>query len=146
VAIVLPKFSRRRSSTGSGAETQPAVRIELCNEDAVYPAESLLTAQWRISRVASDEIQSVELSVLWHTEGKGDEDLQVHYFHRISEHAIGRLDLGQPQPIRCVLPPTPLSYQGRLISVRWCVRLRLYLSQGREMVAEQPFYLVASNR
>ena len=122
------------------------MRLELCNEDGVYPAESLLTAQWRISRVAIDEIQSVEISVLWHTEGKGDEDLQVQFFHRISEQAVARLDLGQPQSIQCVLPPTPLSDQGRLISLRWCVRLRLYLSQGREIVAEQPFYLVAANQ
>ena len=41
---------------------------------------------------------------------------------------------------------TPLSYHGLLIRLTWCVRLRLYLTGGREIVTEQPFYLVASKR
>jgi len=51
--------------------------------------------------------------------------------------------LADEQSIRCVLPVTPLSYHGRLISVQWCVRMRLFLANGREIVAEQPFYLVS---
>jgi hypothetical protein len=145
VAIVLPKFPRRRSSTGYAAETQPAVKLSLCSDEAVYQAGQALTARWQISRVPSDQIQSLEVSVLWHTEGKGDEDLHVHHFHRITEHQIRRDGISQSHSIACQLPATPLSYRGQLISLCWCVRLRLYLAGGREIVAEQPFYLVSAN-
>jgi hypothetical protein len=143
VAIVLPKLSRRRPSSRLAAEAQPAVRLSLCNDEATYRAGSSLTATWRISRVPLHEIQSLEVSVLWHTEGKGDEDFHVHHFHRLSEAQVRRGGLAEEESIQCVLPPSPLSYHGQLISIRWCVRLRLYLANGREIVAEQPFYLVS---
>ena len=66
VAIVLPKFSRRRSSPGLVAEAQPAVNVTLCNDDGLYRAGGELTAKWLISRVPLDEVQGVEVSVLWH--------------------------------------------------------------------------------
>ena len=143
MAIVLPKFSRRRPSTGLAAETQPAVNLSLCREDGLYEAGRTLTAKWRISRVPLDQVQGLEVSVMWHTEGKGDEDLHVHHFHRVVESQIRRVGLADEQSIHCVLPVTPLSYHGRLISVRWCIRLRLFLANGREIVAEQPFHLVS---
>jgi hypothetical protein len=88
-------------------------------------------------------VQGVEVSVLWHTQGKGDEDLQVHHFHRLVENQIRRAGLANEQSLHCELPPTPLSYHGRLISVLWCIRLRLFIAGGREIVAEQPFHLVS---
>lgn len=143
MAIVLPKFSRRRPSTGLAAETQPAVNLTLCREDGVYVAGGPLTAKWRISRVPLDELQGVEISIMWHTEGKGDEDLHVHHFYRVNENQIRRVGLADEQSVRCVLPETPLSYHGHLISIRWCVRLRMFLANGREIVAEHPFHVVS---
>jgi len=144
VAIVLPKLSRRRPPTGPAAETQPAVRLSLCNEEGIYKSGSSLRACWGITRVPVDEIQCIEISVLWHTEGKGDEDLHVHHFHRITEAHVRRSGIAAESSIECVLPATPLSYRGRLINLCWCVRLRLYLTGGREIVTEQPFYLVSA--
>lgn len=143
MAIVLPKFSRRRSSPGLVAEAQPAVNVTLCNDDGLYRAGGRLSAKWRISRVPLDEVQGVEVSVLWHTEGKGDEDFHVHHFQRFAEHQFRRAGLADEQVLQCVLPATPLSYHGRLIRLQWCVRLRLFLADGREIVAEQPFHLVS---
>jgi hypothetical protein len=119
------------------------VNVSLCREDGVYEAGGQLTAKWRISRIPLEELQGVEVSVLWHTEGKGDEDLHVHHFQRLVETQIRRSGLADQQSLRCDLPRTPLSYHGRLISVLWCIRLRLFLAGGREIVAEQPFHLVA---
>lgn len=144
MAIVLPKFSRRRPSTGLASETQPAVNLSLCRDDSMYEANEKLMAKWRVSRVPLDELQGLEVSVLWHTEGKGDEDLHVHHFHRVNETQIRQYGLADTQSLSCVLPSTPLSYHGKLISVRWCIRLRLFLADGREVVSEQPFHLVSS--
>lgn len=104
----------------------------------------MLCVNWRVSRVTLDELQAIEVSVLWHTEGKGDEDLNVHHFLRVDEGQIRRAGLTDEQSLTCRLPATPLSYHGRLISVRWCARLRLFLKSGREIVTEQPFHLVTS--
>lgn len=119
------------------------MNVTLCREDGIYQAGGELTAKWRIRRIPIDEVQGVEVSVLWHTEGKGDEDLHVHHFHRLVENQIRRTGLADEQSVHCQLPMTPLSYHGRLISVRWCFRLRLFVSDGREIVAEQPFHLVS---
>lgn len=120
------------------------MNLSLCHDNGRYEACGELTAKWRISRVPLDEVQGLEVSVLWHTEGKGDEDLHVHHFHRVTESQVRRVGLADQQSVRCMLPATPLSYHGKLISVRWCVRMRLFLADGREIVAEQPFHLVAA--
>ncbi len=119
------------------------MNVSLCRDDGLYEAGGEMTVKWRVSRVPIDELQGIEISVLWHTEGKGDEDLHVHHFHRLVENQIRRAGLADEQSFSCDLPVTPLSYHGRLISVLWCIRLRLFLGGSREIVAEQPFHLVA---
>jgi len=143
VAIVLPKLSRRRSSPGLAAEAQPAVSVALCRDDAMYEGGKTLCATWKVSRVTLDALTAIETSVLWYTEGKGDTDLLAHHFERLEEDQIRRAGLADEHSLTCELPATPLSYHGRLIRLRWCVRMRLFLSDGREIVTEQPFYLVA---
>ncbi|QDT04078.1 hypothetical protein K227x_24660 [Rubripirellula lacrimiformis] len=119
------------------------MNVTLCREDGVYQAGGELMAKWRVRRISMDDLQSIEVSVLWHTEGKGDEDLHVHHFHRIVESQIRQIGFADEQAIRCVLPASPLSYQGHLITVRWCIRMRLFMQDGRKIMAEQPFHLVA---
>ncbi|KAA5543112.1 hypothetical protein FYK55_12560 [Roseiconus nitratireducens] len=117
--------------------------VSLCREDGMYEGGRELQATWRVSRVTLDSLVAIEISVLWSTEGKGDTDLHVHHFERLDEAQIRRQGLADSQLLRCELPATPLSYHGRLIRLRWCVRMRLFLSDGREIVTDQPFYLVA---
>lgn len=119
------------------------MNVSLCREDGVYQAGGELTASWRVRRISVDDISSVEVSVLWHTEGKGDEDLHVHHFHRLSQEQVRSIGEAERQSLRCRLPASPLSYHGHLIHLRWCLRLRLFLTDGREILAEQPFHLVS---
>ncbi|MDG2221858.1 MAG: hypothetical protein P8L85_10780 [Rubripirellula sp.] len=118
------------------------MNLTLCREDGLYHPREMLAACWRISRVPLERVQGLEVSVMWYTEGKGDEDFHVHHFHRQGENQIRRSGLSDTRSTHCKLPATPLSYRGKLISVRWCVRLRLFLANGREIVTEQPFYLI----
>lgn len=118
------------------------MNVSLDRDDGRYPAGGWLRARWRVRRVSRERLQGAELSVLWYTEGKGDEDLHVHHFQRWSADQIRSLDLQQGQPLVCRLPATPLSYRGRLITIRWSVRLRLFLEGGKGTVTEQPFDLV----
>lgn len=115
----------------------------LCREDGMYEGGKTLEARWRISRVDLDALAAVEVSVLWYTEGKGDTDMQVHYFTRFEQDDLRRCGLADEQSLNCLLPATPLSYHGRLIRVKWAVRIRAFMVDGRECMTEQPFYMVA---
>lgn len=80
---------------------------------------------------------------MWYTEGKGEEDLNVHYFQRWNETQLRQLDLNDAVALRCQLPYSPLSYEGTLVRIRWCVRLRMFCTAGRELVAQMPFQLIS---
>jgi hypothetical protein len=103
-----------------------------------------LSAIWRVSNIAPEVVvDGLEASVMWYTEGKGDEDLNVHHFRRWSDVQFKELDLNQSHGFQCALPLTPLSYEGTLLRIRWCVRLRLFCSVGRDSVAQVPFQLIS---
>lgn len=143
MAIVLPKFPSRRLSRRRGitVRTEPAIGLRLLTlQQALEPAE-LLSFEYCLKRVTVDMIDRLELSVMWCTEGKGSSDLGVHLFERFNREQLSQQPLNQPRQVNTELPCYPLSYEGRLMKIRWCIRLRLYLSDGREITAEQPFYL-----
>lgn len=85
----------------------------------------------------------MEVSVLMYTEGKGEEDLQVHHFERLNASDLARRDLNEDQPFTTRLPYSPLSYDGELLRIRWCVRLRIFLSHGDQLMAQQLFCLAS---
>ena len=101
----------------------------------------MLEFEFSIHRVPVESIDGLEASVLWSTEGKGSEDIGVHFFERLSGSQLSEGSLHLPHLMSTKLPLCPLSYEGRLMKIRWCVRLRLFLKGGREISAEQPFYL-----
>lgn len=106
---------------------------------AYQPGECLSGDYW-IEGVEPNELKAFEVSVLWYTEGKGDEDFSVHDFRRITVD-----DRPQADPRRgefsTVLPQSPLSYDGQIIKLRWCVRVRAFLSRGREVIGQYAFRL-----
>jgi hypothetical protein len=121
--------------------TEPLIRLSL---DAVtsqyYPGERL-TGRYQIEGANPCPVRSAELSVLWYTAGKGEEDIAVHHFERLVDEPARPLDLRTPHRFATVLPVSPLSYDGQIVKVCWCVRLRLFLPQGHETFAETPFRL-----
>ncbi len=143
MAIVLPKFPSRRLSTrrSIAVRTEPAVGLRLLTlQQAMEPREAL-EFEYCLKRVTAVMVDRLEVSVMWSTEGKGSEDLGVHHFECVTREQLSDRPLTQARSISTVLPSHPLSYEGRLMKIRWCIRLRLYLSDGREICAEQPFYL-----
>jgi hypothetical protein len=85
--------------------------------------------------------RAVELSILWYTTGKGEEDMSVHHFERIVDEPSRPLDLRVPRRFSTEMPQSPLSYDGVIVKVCWCVRVRMFLSQGQESVSEAAFCL-----
>lgn len=142
MARVLPKFpSRRLSAKRRVARTEPALGLRFLGLQPRFEPKELLEFEFRIQRVALEEVDRLEISVMWYTEGKGTEDFGVHLFQSLSGEEIAPVIDGRSHPIVTTLPASPLSYEGRLLNIRWCVRLRLYLNDGREISAEKPFYL-----
>lgn len=122
--------------------TWPRLHLLLDGSRKVYHPGERLTGSYWLESVGQAEPTAVEVSVLWHTLGKGDEDLAVHDFDRRTlDPAVRPCPLEQPQRFASVLPPSPLSYEGVIVKIRWCVRVRVFLRKGKDLVAEQPFQL-----
>ncbi len=115
--------------------------IRLLGLQPTYMPQDMLEFEYRIANIQSNTISAVEVSVVWLTEGKGTEDLGVHFFQRLTGNSISASDWSVPQQVQVPLPDSPLSYEGRLLKISWCVRVRFYLNDGTELVAQQPFYL-----
>lgn len=121
--------------------SDPAVLIRLDgNGRARQPGETL-SGEYRLLAAAPEEVKAVEVSVLWYTEGKGDEDLAIHEFWRLDADSGDCIDASRPERFRTVLPYSPLSYEGKIVKIRWCVRVRAFLAHGKEIVGQQVFRL-----
>ena len=120
---------------------EPLVRISLDGNGRTYRPGDTLSGEYRLESIVADEIRAVEVSVLWYSEGKGEEDMAVHEFWRLSAEDGDRTDSRQPGRFSTALPNSPLSYRGVIVKVRWCVRVRVFLTRGREVKGELGFRL-----
>jgi hypothetical protein len=116
------------------------VAVELDRVPPHYQPGETLSGGWTLAAHPDQPVRAVELSVLWYTDGKGDEDLGVHHFERLSGDEGGPIAPGQPRWFAARLPRSPLSYDGVLVKVCWCVRVRVFWDGG-EAVGEAPFRL-----
>ncbi len=119
----------------------PLISIVLDRQLQVHQPGETLRGEYQIDAIDPTEIRAVELSILWYTEGKGEEDLAVHYFERLTAEDAESVALHELRRFQTDLPNSPLSYEGVLVKIRWCVRVRVFLRNGKEFVAERPFQL-----
>ena len=108
--------------------------------DRRYAAEQELAVRYDVAGIEPAAVRALERSVVWYTEGKGEEDLGVHRFERLE----GAARLAEALPggtIAVRLPASPLSYEGVVVKIRWCVRVRLFFASGRDFVSEHVFDL-----
>ena len=120
---------------------QPQIEITLDRENRQYQPDEELKVRYQISSVDPDEIQAVEASVLWYTEGTGEEDMSTHDFRRVLPiDVINKVLIGS-NTFQSRLPRSPLSYDGVIVKLHWVVRVRLFLTRGREIVQELKFQL-----
>ena len=119
----------------------PAVTIKLDSGTHEYLPGRRLSGHFLLEAGQPWSVRSAELSVLWYTAGEGEEDFAVHHFERFVDEPSRRLDLRLPHRFATTLPPSPLSYDGRIVKVCWCVRLRIYPQDGPELLQEAAFRL-----
>jgi hypothetical protein len=128
---------RGRSTSAVGEGT---VAVHLAPHSLTYMPGETLSGSCRWFVEPPSDVRRVEVSVLWRTEGKGDEDFGVHFFHAASAQGTYD-DLPCPLAFSTTLPPSPLSYDGPLLKIRWYVRVRVFLKRGKEIVCDKPFQL-----
>jgi hypothetical protein len=119
----------------------PDVHLTLDSPTAHYRPGDRVSGRFQVDPSRPWSIRAAELSVLWYTAGKGEEDFAVHHFDRWVDDPSKPLELRVPRPFAITLPFSPLSYEGRIVKICWCVRLRLFLPHGQETVREVAFRL-----
>jgi len=120
---------------------EPNLSLLLRNAQRDYLPGELLGGSYQVDAASADDVTAIEISVLWYTEGKGDEDLSVHFFQRRVPSESPERDLRGRYQFETVLPNSPLSYSGVSLRIYWCVRLRVFLQRGREMSLQLPIQL-----
>jgi hypothetical protein len=65
----------------------------------------------------------------------------VHQFWRFSAEDGDFLDPDLPARFQTVLPNSPLSYEGQILKIRWCLRVRAFLQRGKEVIGQKAFRL-----
>jgi hypothetical protein len=121
--------------------SEPRVVIRFDGNGRVYRSGESLSGEYRLTSIAPHQIKAVEISVLWSSEGKGDDDMAVHDFRRLSAENGDLIDPSVPGRFSTILPNSPLTYEGRIVKLRWCTRVRVFLTGNREVVGELPFRL-----
>lgn len=121
--------------------TAPNIRIVLDSPGGHYQPGERLAGRITIDGTQMRPVRAAELSVLWYTAGKGEEDFAVHHFERHVDDVAKPLDLRVPLRFSTILPPSPLSYDGKIVKVCWCVRVRVFAPHAPEAVTELPFQL-----
>ena len=122
---------------------EPLISIQLHKNRKTFSPGQSLECDYQIDAVGKDEIHAVEASVLWYSEGKGEEDMSVHFFERRVASDTQDRDLRSLSRLSTILPNSPLSYDGMIVKIHWCVRIRAFLRRGRQSSAQQPFQLGA---
>jgi hypothetical protein len=118
----------------------PGVTLSFDGQRRHYEPGDTLSGQYLLEGIAVRDVKAVELSILWYSEGKGDEDLAVHFFDRL-DLGTALVDVTLPRPFSTRLPQSPLSYAGVIVKICWCARVRVFLAQGKDLTAEEPFEL-----
>jgi hypothetical protein len=127
-----------RGYSSGGLRVNPEVDMVFDRPDRGYAPGGELTVRYQVRGSGLDLVRAIEQSIAWYTEGKGEEDLAVHFFERLAEPAA-RAAVTQGGRFSTALPPSPLSYEGVIVRIRWCARVRLFFPSGRDYVSEHEF-------
>ena len=135
--------------------------IQFDRSASVFQPRETVSGTFCLSDVELENVNRLEFSVMWYTEGKGDEDIGVHFFETLDwtngllkeispaggslkfSNAVYRLSAGTEERegfrFQVTLPSSPLSYYGMILKIHWCVRVRIFLKSGREVKSEKLF-------
>lgn len=114
------------------------ILITLNKPEQFMPGD-ILICEFQVRPAPEFEVDCVEVSVMWSTEGKGQPDIGVHYFDR--KRNLPASTFNSLQKLSTVLPQTPRSYDGRIIKVNWFVRVKVFGTRGETVTRDSEFRL-----
>ena len=134
------------SSSAIGNQTEGSLKdpiLEVGFEDGIdhFQPGDFLRCEYTVKLLPEHEVHAIETSVIWITEGKGDTDIGVHHFERRPKQALTPDTFKQPQRISTVMPASPLTYEGKILKIRWCIRVRLFLPNAYQVTHDCFFSL-----
>lgn len=120
------------SLAGETPRHGPHIEMQFDRADRCYEPGDEIRVRYDVGGLGGDTLRAIEHSVLWYTEGKGEEDLCVHFFERATKPNVAG-------SFATTLPRSPLSYEGVIVKIRWCARVRIFFHGGRDFVSEHVF-------
>lgn len=92
------------------------LKLTLKDDKTSYrPGEEVVgRAQWSFLK----RQKKISISLYWHTTGKGTEDSEV-----VEEIELDGSELAGYKDFSFILPNSPYSFSGRLLSIVWCLEL-----------------------
>lgn len=127
------KFEENKTAFSPGETLTCEYQIDLPNDGLPIPKSD--------DNEARRQVVSIETSVLWQTEGKGDEDIGVHFFERRDRKFAQPEILRQLHRLHTVLPASPISYDGQILKIKWMVRVRIFLDDSNSFTEDLVFSL-----
>lgn len=121
--------------------SKPHIQISFDESGRCFVPGEKIVGYYKLESFDASDVKAIEFSVLWTTHGKGDEDLAVHDFRRISTDDMNWSTFRREERFEIVMPLSPLSYEGLIMNIRWCARVRVFSKRGREIASELPFVL-----
>lgn len=123
--------------SGAG-RLEPRVLVEFDRPSRHYDPEETVRLRYQVAGTGDVVVRLIERSALWYTEGKGEEDLGVCFFERLTDpDALPPTERQGSFSFR--LPSSPMTYEGTIVKIRWCVRIRLFFVGRRDFVSEHVF-------
>lgn len=117
---------------------EPRVITEFDRPSRRYDPEETVRLRYHVTGTGDAVVRVIERSALWYSEGKGEEDLGVCFFERLTDPQ-GLPPHKRRGEFAFRLPASPMTYEGTIVKIRWCVRIRLFFVGRRDFVSEHVF-------
>jgi hypothetical protein len=108
----------------------------------IFYRSERLCGGYTINAIDGGTLESVELSVLWQTAGKGTVEIGVCHYEAHAAIEGDDLPLHGTRSFQTRLPDGPPSHEGTIVKIRWLTRLRLRYADGIERLCEIPIQLI----
>jgi hypothetical protein len=124
-------------------KNHPGILIELDEHPEFFRPGQAISGGYQLNvSETMPTVVALEWSILWSTEGSGDEDQGVHAQGVVEPEGFE----GVPNPhqwreFESILPESPLSYDGLVVSILWRVRVRAVVGRDPDWISEVPFRL-----
>lgn len=98
------------------------ISIELTNDSATFLPGDVIegTVRW-----GEEEGTSLEVRLIWFTQGKGDRDFEL-----VNVHKVASFGPSGSERFQFAAPNRPLSFSGKLISLQWSIEAIVFPNES----------------